>query len=224
MTAVFQGIGHTAVEEYDIHAPSVSHPKTPLRPRDGACLAPRMAERKFPDMWVDPEDDPRETGETAVGEKAILVDYLDRYRTTLEMKCEGLDAEQMARRSVPPSTMSLLGLVRHLARVEHSWCRRVLEGRMELPRLYRTEEDRDLDFNGAVADDAVVADAWESWHREVDHARCYLNGVDSLGERVLVDGDPVEIRDIIVHLVEEYARHLGHADLLRECIDGRTGQ
>ena len=130
-----------------------------------------MTERKFPDMWVDPEDDPRETGEPPCGEMGVLVDYLDRYRMTLEMKCEGLDAEQMARRSVPPSTLSLLGLVRHLARVEHSWTRRVLEGQMDLPRLYRTEEDRDLDFNGAVADDAVVADAWESWRREVDHAR-----------------------------------------------------
>jgi uncharacterized damage-inducible protein DinB len=183
-----------------------------------------MTVRKVPDMWVDPGDDPRDMGETPCGEKAVLVDYLDRYRKTLEMKCEDLDAEQMARRSVPPSTMSLLGLIRHLARVEHSWTRRVLEGRMELPRLYRTEEDRDLDFNGAVADDDVIADAWRSWRREVDHAQRYLNGVDSLGERVLVDGEPVEIRDIIVHLIEEYARHCGHADLLRECIDGRTGQ
>ena len=82
----------------------------------------------------------------------------------------------------------------------------------------------DLDFNGAVADNAVVADAWASWRREVDHAQRYLNGVDSLGERVLVDGDAVEIRDIVVHLIEEYARHCGHADLLREVIDGRTGQ
>ena len=175
-------------------------------------------------MWVAPEDDPRTTDEPACGEKAVLVEYLDRYRLTLELKCEGLDVEQLARRSVPPSNLSLLGLVRHLARVEHSWTRRVLEGRPELPRLYRTEEDPDLDFNGAVADEAVVVDAWATWHREVEHARRYLNGVDSLGERVLVHGEAVEIRDIIVHLVEEYARHCGHADLLRECIDGRTGQ
>ena len=183
-----------------------------------------MTDRKHPDMWVDPQDDPRHTDEMPCGEMAVLTEYLDRYRTTLEMKCEGLDAEQMARRSVPPSTLSLLGLVRHLARVEHSWTRRVLEGRLELPRLYRTDEDNDLDFNGAVADNAVVADAWASWRREVDHAQRYLNGVDSLGERVLVDGDAVEIRDIVVHLIEEYARHCGHADLLREVIDGRTGQ
>ena len=175
-------------------------------------------------MWSEPGTDPRQDLAPGRGEREVLAQYLDHYRLTLELKCEGLTAAQLATRSVPPSTLSLLGLVRHLARVEHSWTRRVLEGRMELPRLYRTEEDRDLDFNGAVADDAVVADAWASWRREVDHARRYLNGVDSLGERVLVDGEAVEIRDIVVHLIEEYARHVGHADLLRECIDGRTGQ
>jgi uncharacterized damage-inducible protein DinB len=182
-----------------------------------------MTDRKVRGVWIATEDDPRDTGEVPCGEKAVLVDYLDRYRKTLEMKCDGLDAEQLARRSVPPSTLSLLGLVRHLTRVEHSWTRRILEGQIELPRLYRTDEDPDLDFNGAIADEAVIVDAWESWHREVDHARRYLNGVDSLGERVLVHGEAVEIRDIVVHLIEEYARHCGHADLLRECIDGRTG-
>jgi uncharacterized damage-inducible protein DinB len=180
--------------------------------------------RKYPDMWVDPEDDPRETDGTSTGEKAILGEYLDRYRMTLEMKCEGLDAEQMARRSVPPSSMSLLGLVRHLAKVEHSWFRRWLEGGADLPRLYRTEEDRDLDFNGAVENDTVVADAWESWHREVAHAREVYDAIDDLGATVEFEGQTAEVRDIIVHMIEEYARHLGHADLLRECIDGRTGQ
>jgi len=175
-------------------------------------------------MWVDPEDDPRETESVAVGEKAVLTEYLDRYRMTLEMKCEGLDAEQMARRSVPRSSMSLLGLVRHLSRVEHHWFRRALESHPDLPRLYRSENDHDLDFNGAVADAAVVADAWSSWHREVAHAKEYLDGVDDLGATFAYQGDQVEIRDIIVHMIEEYARHVGHADLLRECIDGRTGQ
>jgi hypothetical protein len=107
-------------------------------------------QRMYADMWVDPEDDPRETDSVAVGEKAVLTEYLDRYRLTLRMKCEGLNAEQLAQRSVPPSSMSLLGLVRHLARVEHHWFRRALESHVELDRLYRTEEDRDLDFNGAL--------------------------------------------------------------------------
>ena len=122
-----------------------------------------------------------------------------------------------------PSTMSLLGLVRHLARVEHGWWRRTIEGRADLPRLYRTDADPDLDFNGAVADDAMVADAWRSWRDEVDPRPRGLRRPRPrrAGE---VHGEDVEARDIVVHLVEEYARHAGHADLLRECIDGRTGQ
>ena len=119
--------------------------------------------------------------------------------------------------------MSLLGLIRHLARVEHSWTRRVFEGQIELPRLYRTEEDPDLDFNQAVADDEVVAEAWDTWHSEVAHARAVYADLD-LDAPVDVHGQEAEARDIVVHLVEEYARHVGHADLLRECIDGRTGQ
>jgi len=176
------------------------------------------------DMWVDPDDDPRETTENPVGERATLVEYLEHYRMTLEMKCEGLDAEQLARRSVPPSTLSLLGLVRHLAKVEHSWFRRVMGRRLDLGRIYWSAEDRDLDFNGAVADDAVVADAWESWRREVAHAREVVDAAESLdlpGE--LAEG-PIALREVLVHMIEEYARHVGHADLLRECIDGRTGQ
>jgi uncharacterized damage-inducible protein DinB len=182
------------------------------------------AARQFPDMWVDPEDDPREAIEVGAGEKAVLAEYLDRYRMTLELKCEGLDAEQMAQRSVPPSSMSLLGLVRHLAKVEHHWFRRWLEGQADLQRLYFSEEDRGLDFNGAVADDAVVAEAWESWHREVAHAREVYAGLDDLGADSGIGGDHAEVRDIIVHMIEEYARHVGHADFLRERIDGRTGQ
>lgn len=114
-------------------------------------------------------------------------------------------------------------MTRHLARVEHSWTRRVLEGQAELPRLYRTGDDPDLDFNQALADDAVVADAWTTWRSEVSHAREVYAYLD-LDNSVEVHSDVVEIRDIIVHLIEEYARHVGHADLLREYIDGRTGQ
>jgi uncharacterized damage-inducible protein DinB len=183
-----------------------------------------VTERKYPDMWVDPENDPRESLDEGRGEKAILAAYLDRYRMTFEMKCEGLDADQMAQRSVPPSTMSLLGLVRHLAGVEHAWFRRFIEGRQELPRLYRSPDDRDLDFNGAAADDAVVDDAWETWHSEVAHAREVYAGLNDLGVLVGPEGNQGEVRDIIVHMIEEYARHCGHADLLRERIDGRTGQ
>jgi uncharacterized damage-inducible protein DinB len=180
--------------------------------------------RKHPDRWLEPEDDPRDMQSGAVGEKAILSQYLDHYRMTLELKCEGLDAEQLARRAVPPSTLSLLGLLRHLANVEHHWHRRALEGETDIPRLYGVDVDRDRDFDGAVPDDAVVTEAWQSWRREVDHGRAYLAGVADLGAVFDYRGDQVEVRDIVVHLIEEYARHVGHADLLRECIDGRTGQ
>ena len=101
--------------------------------------------------------------------------------------------------------------------------RRVIEGQWELDRLYRTEEDPDLDFNGAVEDPEVVDDAWASWRREVRHAEeAYAEvAFDQLCQHH--DGE-LEVREILVHLVEEYARHCGHADLLREAIDGRTGQ
>ncbi len=182
-----------------------------------------MSERRYPEMWVDPEDDPRATAASPVGERATLLEYLEHYRMTLEMKCDGLDAEQMARRSVPPSTLSLLGLVRHLARVEHTWFRRVMQSE-DLPRLYWSEDDRDLDFNGAVADPAVVEDAWASWRREVEHARAYVGSAASLDITGRHHDGTVALREVLVHMIEEYARHLGHADLLRESIDGRTGQ
>lgn len=158
-----------------------------------------------------------------VGERATLLEYLDHYRHTLERKCADLDAEQLATRSVPPSTLSLLGLVRHLARVEHSWFRRVMGHQLELPRIYWSDSDGDLDFNGAVADPAVVADAWASWRREVAHSEEFVGAATSLDVEGTHDEGPIALREVLVHMIEEYARHMGHADLLRECIDGRTG-
>ena len=100
------------------------------------------------DMWLDPEDqDPRTTGNPQ-GEKATYVEYLANYRLTLGLKCDGLTPEQLATRSVPPSTMSLLGLVRHMARVENSWFQRVAQASGQ-DRIYWSAEDDDLDFNAA---------------------------------------------------------------------------
>jgi uncharacterized damage-inducible protein DinB len=176
------------------------------------------------DMWLPPGEDPREQKEPHRGEREVVLGYLWFYRQTFQLKLQGLDAEQLSRRSVPPSSMSLLGLLRHLAGVEHSWNKRVLQGDMELTRLYRDQsEDRDWDFNGAVEDDEVVEEAWASWRQEVADAEAWLEQ-DDLGRLVPLGDEEIEVRDIVVHLVEEYARHCGHADLLRECIDGRTGQ
>jgi uncharacterized damage-inducible protein DinB len=171
-------------------------------------------------MWVDPDDDPRETGVETVGERSTLLDYLRRYRLTLELKCADLDAGQMARRSVPPSTMSLLGLVRHLAEVERHWFRRAMAGQ-DAPQLYCTALDRDGDWNGAVADPAVVDDAWRAWRAEVAFAERFVADRTDLGAP---GPSGVPLRDVLVHMIEEYARHCGHADLLRERIDGRVGQ
>lgn len=175
------------------------------------------------DFFLDPADDPRQqdTGPLR-GERAVDESYLRHFRTTFELKLQGLDAEQLARRSVPPSTLSLLGLLRHLAKVEHAWNVIFLQGRAE-PRLFGTDEVRDADFDGAVADPAVVDEAWTSWRREVAAAERHL-ATRSYDEVVDVRGEPTEVRDIVVHLIEEYARHCGHADLLRECVDGRVGQ
>jgi hypothetical protein len=181
-----------------------------------------MSERRYSDMWLDPEDDPRGSGPT-FGERETLTSYLRDYRLTLELKCQGLDPEQLARRSVPPSTLSLLGLVRHQAKVEQIWFRLVMAGE-RAPLLYRTEESPDLDFDGAVADPDVVQDAWQSWRREVEFAERYFASAPSLDVTGNHHGEPIELRDVLVHMIEEYARHCGHADLLRECIDGRTGQ
>jgi len=174
------------------------------------------------DMWLPADQDPRMQTESPRGERECLVGYLEHYRTTLELKCDGLTAEQMATRSVPPSTMSPLGMVRHMARVEQSWFRRVISGQPDISRLFQ-DEDGGFEFDSAAVDDALVAEAWRLWHGEVANAREVLERAD-LDAVVDVHGDPSEVRDIIVHMIEEYARHCGHLDLLRECIDGRTGQ
>ncbi|MEV6398869.1 DinB family protein [Streptomyces sp. NPDC051907] len=172
----------------------------------------------YPDMWADPDDDPREGAGSPDGELATLQDFLTNYRITLRMKCEGLDAEQLARRSVPPSTMSLLGLLRHLAEVERDWRNWITDGD-PLPKLYGV---RDGDFDGAVADEAVVDAAYSDLAREQAATDAALAEHPDLGERL--GKDDIAVRELMVHRIEEYARHCGQADLLRECIDGRVGQ
>jgi len=170
-------------------------------------------------MWVDPENDPRNTaGVSPDGELATLQDYLRDYRLTLLMKCQDLTAEQLARRSVPPSTMSLLGLLRHLAEAERDWRGWIPPGDPP-PKLYGAG---DADFDGAVADQAVVDAAYADLAREQAATDAVLADHPDLGTRL--GKDAIAVRELLVHRIEEYARHCGHADLLRECIDGRVGQ
>ena len=181
-------------------------------------------------MFIDLEDDPREDGPTLVDERTALVEYLRCARLTLEMKCSGLDAEAMARRSVEPSTMSLLGLVRHLAEGERHAFREVMAGQ-DAPRLFGSDTDRDGDFDGAVPDPQVVAEAWDAWRAEVDFAERFVAeapGLDITGVNdrsgIGPGQGPISLREVLLETIWEYARHLGHVDLLRERIDGRIGQ
>jgi len=189
-----------------------------------------MATTRRADMFIDLDEDPRENGPTLGDERTTLVETLRCVRLTLEMKCEGLDAEAMARRSVEPSTMSLLGLVRHLAEMERGTFRQMMAGQ-DVPRLYCSPTDRDGDFDGAVPDPQVVAEAWDAWRAEVDFAERFvaeaptldITGDDPLNQHGS-GGGSVSLREMLVEMIHEYARHLGHADLLRERVDGRVGQ
>ena len=176
------------------------------------------------DMFVDLDKDPRTDPPGQGDEKATLLGFLRWQRETLELKCSGLDAEQLARRAVEPSSMSLLGLVRHLAGVERAWFRRAMAGE-DAPPLYSTREDPDGDFTGAVADPAVVAEAWAAWRAEVAWAERYVAEAPDLdGTWTDPWRGPLSLRWVLVHMIEEYARHIGHVDLLRERIDGAVGQ
>ncbi|MEZ5296071.1 MAG: DUF664 domain-containing protein [Ilumatobacteraceae bacterium] len=174
------------------------------------------------------DDDPREHGPRLGDERTALAEALRCQRLTLEMKCEGLDAEQMARRRRAVDPL-LLGLVRHLADVERGVPGD--DGGQDAPRHYGSSDDRDGDFDGAIADDAVVAAAWATWRAEVDFATRFVADAPSLD---VTAGDPdnrhgsgggdTSLREMMIGMIEEYARHMGHADILRERIDGRLGQ
>jgi uncharacterized damage-inducible protein DinB len=176
-------------------------------------------------MWMDMALDPRiAKWAEPEGERATLLEYARRYRLTMEMKCAELDAAQLASRSVPPSTMSLLGLIRHMADVERHWFRRVM-AQSDAPPLYWSQDVPDADWAGAAADPALVDDAWRAWRAEVAFAEKFVADSPDLGVKGCEpDGSSPALRSVLVHIIEEYARHCGHADLLRERIDGRIGQ
>jgi uncharacterized damage-inducible protein DinB len=154
-------------------------------------------------------------------ERTMLVAWLEYHRATLLQKCEGLDDEQLRARSCEPSDMSLHGLVRHMAEVERWWFRRFL-AQDDIGSIFDFDDDPDRDFH--IADDERFKDDVARFREECDHAREITDWLGSLD--VVVEHPrrgPISARWVLVHMVEEYARHNGHADLLRERIDGATG-
>ena len=174
--------------------------------------------------WTAPLVD-RPQGPNIAPERVAMETLLDHHRATLLWKCGGLTGEQLAARTVPTSTMSLLGLVRHLSDVERSWFRRRIAGEA-IDALYWSDASPDGDFDdldpaGAEADFATFA-------AEVEAARAVLASRDYDDTFVVHHSDgseeTIDVRTLVLHMIEEYARHNGHADLLREAIDGTTGE
>jgi len=166
------------------------------------------------------------------GEREMLNSWLDFHRATLAWKCDGLTGEQLRQRAVPPSSLSLLGLVRHMAEVERGWFRRTLAGEHAPPIYFSPSDNPDGDFDDV--DDADVAADFATWRTECEAARKAEAAATSLDVTAVEQSRAwrrsstetprrVSLRWILAHMVEEYARHNGHADLLRERIDGATG-
>ncbi|WP_371483511.1 DinB family protein [Kitasatospora sp. NBC_00315] len=160
----------------------------------------------------------------AADEFAMLAAFLDFQRATLAMKCEGLTDDQLRLRAVPPSGLSLLGLVRHMSEVERAWYQiHLLGAEPGEGGLYWTPQDEDGEFTGV--DDADVAEAFATWRTQTELSRRACEGLplETVARRKR-KGSDVTLRWIQVHMIEEYARHNGHADLLRELVDGSTGE
>lgn len=154
-------------------------------------------------------------------ERTMLRSFLDYHRATLAMKCDGLSDEDLRRQSMPPSTLSLLGLVRHMAEVERAWFRRVI-GAEDIPLVWSDEGDYQVAYDARTAS---RSDAFDAWRREVEHSRrieAEAESLDVTGHQPSW-GEDVSLRLVMLHLIHEYARHNGHADFLREGIDGTVG-
>ena len=155
------------------------------------------------------------------GERETLRAYLDYHRATLEMKCQGLSDEELRQRSMPPSTLTLLGLVRHMAEVERTWFRRVINAE-DIPLRWSAEGDFQAAYDASAS---TRAEAFGAWQEEVEHARRIERAAESLDVTGYQArwGEKVSLRLVMLHMIHEYARHNGHADFLREGIDGAVG-
>jgi uncharacterized damage-inducible protein DinB len=154
-------------------------------------------------------------------EREMLRAFLDYHRATLAMKCEGLTDGELRKQSMPPSALSLLGLVRHMAEVERAWFRRVFEDN-DAPMVWSEK----IDFQAAYdASTSTRDEAFAAWETEVENSRRIEGEAESLdlaGYQPRWD-EEVSLRMVMVHVLLEYGRHNGHADFLREGIDGTVG-
>lgn len=153
-------------------------------------------------------------------EKTTLLRFLHHQRQFLLRKAEGLTAEQMRMASCPPSDLTMLGLVRHLTDVERGWAQRAIANQ-KAPPLYYSDDDPDGDFH--PPSEATVEDAIEQFHRSIADASAVYADAE-LHDMEQHERGFYSVRWILVHLIEEYARHLGHADLIRQAIDGQVGE
>jgi uncharacterized damage-inducible protein DinB len=174
-------------------------------------------------MFVDAETDPRNHVPRLGNERETLLSQLQWLRQSMLLKCENLGPEDLARRAVPPSTMSLIGIVRHLAEVERRWFHRWMAG-IDIPPHFYGPDNPEGDFDGAVADPAVIEESFRIWREEAEFADKFtLEAADlDIVGNIEYQG-PVNLREVLVHVIQEHARHVGHADLLREVIDGKIG-
>ncbi|MER5551900.1 DinB family protein [Streptomyces sp. NPDC002793] len=168
--------------------------------------------------WTAPEAT-RTIGPLTGGERETLTYFLAFYRSTLMQKCAGLTGRQLAERTVEPSGLTLLGLIRHMAKVERTWFREGLAG-LSVPPMYDPEKGKDADFEDLAPDRAP-----DDYARLVEEIRLADEAAAAASlDTTFTRRDSVySLRTVYVHMIAEYARHIGHADLLRERLDGTTG-
>lgn len=171
-------------------------------------------------MVEDIQDPRRHEPSFLLAEREMYDEWLEFHRATLLLKCEGIDDAQRKARPVPTSKLSLHGLVRHMAEVERNWFRRVLGREPEVPMIWA---DRSIPDSELVPlDDAEWESDLSAWQQECAASRQAAAEHD-LDDTGLRRGAPYSLRWIYVHMIEEYSRHNGHADLIREMVDGAVG-
>ncbi|MFC8716302.1 DinB family protein [Kitasatospora sp. NPDC057198] len=190
------------------------------RPVHEPADRPTTAPQTFSPAWADAagRTDPPLVGD----EREVLLSYLEFHRETFALKCAGVPAGRLSEFLVPPSGLTLHGLVRHLAGVEQWWLQIQFAGDESRPVLYYSDDDPDQDFERLDGD---FDEAFATWRAQVEISRRIVADTPSLEATGVhkATGQPVSLRRILVHMLAEYARHNGHADLLRERIDGATG-